>query len=59
VRRHVVFSVGLTLLLLVSGIFTIPLVSQLDQLSQNLAYAIGRMPIILGAALAFYGRDKK
>jgi hypothetical protein len=51
--------VGLTLLLLVSGIFTIPLVSQLDQLSQNLAYAIGRMPIILGAALAFYGRDKK
>lgn len=58
-RRHVVFSVGLTLLLLVSGIFTIPLVSQLDQLSQNLAYAIGRMPIILGAALAFYGRDKK
>ena len=58
-RRHVVFSVGLTLLLLVSGIFTIPLVSQLDQVSQNLAYAIGRMPIILGAALAFYGRDKK
>lgn len=58
-KRHVVFSVGLTLLLLVSGIFTIPLVSQLDQLSQNLAYAIGRMPIILGAALAFYGRDKK
>ena len=58
-RRHVVFSVGLTLLLFVSGIFTIPLVSQLDQFSQNLAYAIGRMPIILGAALAFYGRDKK
>ena len=58
-RRHVVFSVGLTLLLLVSGIFTIPLVSQLDQVSQNLAYAIGRMPIILSAALAFYGRDKK
>ena len=58
-RRHVVFSVGLTLLLLVSGIFTIPLVLQLDQVSQNLAYAIGRMPIILGAALAFYGRDKK
>jgi hypothetical protein len=58
VKRHVYFSIVLTLLLVISGVVTIPMVSQYDHMTQNWIYAIGRVPIILGASLAFYGRGK-
>jgi hypothetical protein len=58
VKRHVYFSIVLTLLLVISGVVTIPIVSQYDHMTQNWIYALGRMPIILGASLAFYGRGK-
>jgi hypothetical protein len=54
----VYFSIVLTLLLVISGVVTIPIVSQYDHMTQNWIYALGRMPIILGASLAFYGRGK-
>ncbi len=57
-KRHVYFSIVLTLLLVISGVVTIPIVSQYDHMTQNWIYALGRMPIILGASLAFYGRGK-
>ena len=57
-KRHVYFSIVLTLLLVISGVVTIPMVSQYDHMTQNWIYALGRMPIILGASLAFYGRGK-
>jgi hypothetical protein len=34
------------------------MVSQYDHMTQNWIYALGRVPIILGASLAFYGRGK-
>ncbi len=55
-KKHVIFSIVLTLLLTISGVVTIPLVSQYDHATQNLFYALGRIPLILGASLAFYGR---
>lgn len=55
-KKHVIFSIALTLLLVISGVVTIPLVSQYDHATQNLLYALGRVPLILGASLAFYGR---
>jgi hypothetical protein len=58
VKKHVYFSIALTLLLVISGVVTIPMVSQYDHLTQNWIYALGRVPIILGASLAFYGRGK-
>jgi hypothetical protein len=58
VKRHVYFSIVLTLLLVISGVVTIPMVSQYDHMTQNWIYALGRVPIILGASLAFYGRGK-
>lgn len=57
-KRHVYFSIVLTLLLVISGVVTIPMVSQYDHMTQNWIYALGRVPIILGASLAFYGRGK-
>lgn len=54
--KHVIFSLALTLLLVLSGLVTIPVVSQYDHWTQNLLYAIGRVPIILGATIAFYAR---
>jgi hypothetical protein len=59
VKKHVIFSIILTLLLVISGVVTIPLVSQYDHATQNMIYALGRIPIILGASLAFYGRGDK
>jgi hypothetical protein len=56
VKKHVVFSFVLTVLLVISGVVTIPFVADYDHATQNLAYALGRIPIILGASLAFYGR---
>jgi hypothetical protein len=58
VKRHVYFSIVLTLLLVISGVVTIPIVSQYDYWTQNWVYAVGRVPLILGASLAFYGRGK-
>ena len=55
-KKHVVFSFVLTVLLVISGVVTIPFVADYDHATQNLAYALGRIPIILGASLAFYGR---
>ena len=49
----------LTLLLVISGVVTIPLVSAYDHATQNMIYALGRIPIILGASLAFYGRGDR
>ncbi len=57
-KRHVYFSIALTLLLVISGVVTIPLVSGYDHWTQNWIYALGRMPLILGASLAFYGRSE-
>ena len=57
-KKHVIFSIILTLLLVISGVVTIPLVSAYDHATQNLIYALGRIPIILGASLAFYGRGE-
>ena len=57
-KRHVYFSIVLTLLLVISGVVTIPMVSQYDHMTQNWIYALGRVPIILGASLAFYGRGE-
>ena len=57
-KRHVYFSIVLTLLLVISGVVTIPIVSQYDYWTQNWVYAVGRVPLILGASLAFYGRGK-
>ena len=45
------------MLLVISGVVTIPIVSQLDPATQNWIYALGRIPLILGASLAFYGRE--
>jgi hypothetical protein len=58
VKKHVTFSIVLTLLLVISGVVTIPLVSQYDHMTQNWIYALGRVPLILGASLAFYGRGE-
>jgi hypothetical protein len=58
VKRHVYFSIVLTLLLVISGVVTIPMVSQYDHITQNWIYALGRVPLILGASLAFYGRGE-
>jgi hypothetical protein len=55
VKKHVIFSIVLTLLLTISGVVTIPLVAEYDHAIQNWAYALGRIPLILGASLAFYG----
>jgi hypothetical protein len=55
-KKHVTFSIVLTLLLTISGVVTIPLVAEYDHAIQNWAYALGRIPLILGASLAFYGR---
>ena len=55
-KKHVIFSIVLTLLLTISGVVTIPLVAEYDHAIQNIAYALGRIPLILGASLAFYGR---
>ena len=57
-KRHVYFSIVLTLLLVISGVVTIPMVSQYDHITQNWIYALGRVPLILGASLAFYGRGE-
>lgn len=57
-KKHVYFSIVLTLLLVISGLVTIPLVSQYDHWTQNWMYALGRIPLILGASLAFYGQAK-
>jgi hypothetical protein len=46
------------LLLVISGVVTIPMVSQYDHWTQNWIYALGRVPLILGASLAFYGRGE-
>jgi hypothetical protein len=54
-KKHVIFSIVLTLLLTISGVVTIPLVAEYDHAIQNLAYTLGRIPLILGASLAFYG----
>jgi hypothetical protein len=58
VKKHVYFSIVLTLLLVISGVVTIPMVSQYDHITQNWIYALGRVPLILGASLAFYGRGE-
>jgi len=58
VKKHFYFSIVLTLLLVISGVVTIPVVSQYDHMTQNWIYALGRVPIILGASLAFYGRGE-
>ena len=58
IKKHVYFSLALTLLLVISGVVTIPLVSAYDHATQNFIYAIGRIPLILGASLAFYGRSE-
>jgi uncharacterized membrane protein HdeD (DUF308 family) len=58
VKKHVYFSIVLTLLLVISGVVTIPMVSQYDHWTQNWIYALGRVPIILGASLAFSGRGE-
>lgn len=55
-KKHVIFSIALTLLLVISGVVTIPMAAQYDHGTQNLIYALGRVPLILGASLAFYGR---
>lgn len=55
-KKHVTFSIALTLLLVVSGVVTIPVVQNFDAATQNIIYALGRVPLILGASLAFYGR---
>lgn len=55
-KKHVIFSIVLTLLLVISGVVTVPMVAQYDHTTQNLLYALGRVPLILGASLAFYGR---
>jgi hypothetical protein len=55
VKKHVTFSIVLTLLLTISGMVTIPLVAEYDHAIQNWAYALGRIPLIFGASLAFYG----
>ncbi len=57
IKKHVYFSITLTLLLVISGVVTIPLVSVYDHATQNWIYALGRIPLILGASLAFYGRS--
>ena len=57
-KKHVYFSIVLTLLLVISGVVTIPMVSQYDTWTQNWIYALGRTPLILGASLAFYGRGE-
>ena len=57
-KKHFYFSIVLTLLLVISGVVTIPVVSQYDHMTQNWIYALGRVPIILGASLAFYGRGE-
>jgi hypothetical protein len=54
--RHITFALVLTLLLVISGVVTIPIVSSYDHTTQNIVYALGRTPLILGASLAFYGR---
>ena len=56
-KKHLVFALLLTLLLVISGLVTIPFATQFDHSTQNIIYALGRIPIILGAALAFYGRN--
>ena len=56
-KKHVIFSMVLTALLVISGVVTIPFVGEYDHATQNAVYAIGRIPIILGASLAFYGRS--
>ena len=57
-KKHVYFSLVLTLLLVISGVVTIPFVSAYDHWTQNWMYALGRIPLILGASLAFYGRGE-
>ena len=54
-KKHLAFSLALTLLLFVSGMFTIPMVSEYSNITQNWMYALARIPLILGASLAFYG----
>ena len=56
-KKHVIFSMVLTDFLVISGVVTIPFVGEYDHATQNAVYAIGRIPIILGASLAFYGRS--
>jgi hypothetical protein len=56
VKKHVIFAIVLTLLLTISGVVIIPVVQHFDTATQNLLYALGRVPLILGASLAFYGR---
>ena len=56
-KKHVIFAIVLTLLLTISGVVTIPMFAEYDHATQNLAYAIGRIPLILGASLAFYGAN--
>ncbi len=54
-KKHVIFSIALTLLLVISGVVTIPAIAHYDHATQNILYALGRVPLILGASLAFYG----
>jgi hypothetical protein len=55
-KKHVIFAIVLTLLLTISGVVIIPAAQHFDTAIQNLIYALGRVPLILGASLAFYGR---
>ena len=65
-RRVMGFSLLLTLVMMGTGVVSIPAASVLDPVLQNLAYAVGRVPLIFAAAfLVFEGcstrpeRDKQ
>lgn len=49
IRDAFLFAVLTTALLIVTGTISIPIVSELEPHEQNMAYALGRIPVLVGA----------
>lgn len=55
--RHLVFALMLTTLLLVAGAVMVPAAQGMAHADRNIMYGLVRVPVILGAVWAFYGRS--
>lgn len=56
-NKHLVFAVMLTILLLFVGLVMVPATQGIHHSDRNILYGLVRVPVILGAVWAFYGKS--